>query len=119
MESSQLQAGLHAFMYILCYFKLLSQYFDKKSSTSLPIWNGTSQFGDFLALFISDIIIEALNADVSITLLIIPIIMVIVFIFNVIYLPKDKIIVETEDMSKDINELNEEKNIEEKSQSEK
>lgn len=72
-----------------------------------------------MALFISDIIIEALNADVSITLLIIPIIMVIVFIFNVIYLPKDKIIVETEDMSKDINELNEEKNIEEKSQSEK
>lgn len=72
-----------------------------------------------MALFISDIIIEALNADVSITLLIIPIIMIIVFIFNVIYLPKDKIIVETEDMSKDINELNEEKNIEEKSQSEK
>ena len=37
--------------------QLLSQYFDKKNSTSLPIWNGSTQFGDFLALFISDIVI--------------------------------------------------------------
>lgn len=84
-------------------FQLLSQYFDKKSSTSLPIWNGTSQFGDCLALFISDIVIQGLNADVSITLLIISVIMVVVFILNVIYLPKDKRTVETEDIPKDIN----------------
>jgi hypothetical protein len=37
--------------------QLLSQYFDKKNNTALPIWNGTSQLGDFLALFISDIVI--------------------------------------------------------------
>jgi len=82
---------------------LLSQYFDKKSSTSLPIWNGTSQFGDCLALFISDIVIQGLNADVSITLIIIAVIMVVVFILNVIYLPKDKQTVETENIPKDIN----------------
>ena len=81
----------------------MSQYFDKKSSTSLPIWNGTSQFGDCLALLISDIVIQGLNADVSITLLIISVIMVVVFILNVIYLPKGKQIVETENIPKDIN----------------
>jgi hypothetical protein len=72
----------------------LSQYFDKKSSTSLPIWNGTSQFGDCLALFISDIVISGLQADVSITLIIIPIIMVVVLVLNIIFLPKDKPVVE-------------------------
>lgn len=56
----------------------------------LPIWNGTSQFGDFLALFISDIIIQGFEADVSIVLIVIPLLMVIVLICNIIFLPKSK-----------------------------
>ena len=37
--------------------QILSKRFDRSNSTALSIWNGTSQFGDFVALFISDIII--------------------------------------------------------------
>lgn len=72
----------------------MSQYFDRKNSIVLTIWNGTSQFGDFIALFISDILIEEMGADGSITLIIIGILMTIVIVLNIIYLPKDKIIEE-------------------------
>lgn len=58
----------------------------------LTIWNGTSQFGDFIALFISDILIEGIEADGSITLIIIGVLMTIVMVLNLMYLPKDKIV---------------------------
>jgi sugar phosphate permease len=81
--------GPAAFTYKVSMIKLLSQHFDKRNSTALPIWNGCSQFGDFIALFISDIIVEGLNARASVTLLVLSAVMIIVVALNAIFLPKD------------------------------
>jgi hypothetical protein len=69
--------------------KILSIKFSKKNNVALPLWNGTSQLGDLIALFISDLFILRLKLNGALTMIAIPILIVVVILLNKFHLPSD------------------------------